>query len=1125
MDALDAAEQEYLLRCWTSYIGPVRHQLDSFNSFCSKRLHDILAENSEVKVECERRGIKHHFTFGSVVLRPPTIREADGTTRAITPQECRLRNVSYLLSVYVNVRHVNQQDGERRSVCYEEVLLCRIPCMIGSCVCNLAVYPSAFSEEDPLSDGCGGKSGIFVISGVEKVIVMQERLRPNYPFVRRLPNGSFVLEIRSLHFSKTRSTSTMCVTYCPKSTAKTSAVLASLPFLDCAVPLATLCRLLGVESRDLTLRYLEAAIPACCRSRQALMEFFARVICEDAWASDLESVMESIGRLGSSEATAQKRIRYVQHIISCETLPSHGLDGSPESSRRKLAYLCHALVKLMRVALGELPEDDRDNYAIKRVDDAGMLFALLFRQLFRGFLKSMTLQVHKLVEAGKSFSAFEVVNHRRITLGFKYAMATGNWGVLKQSSQNGVAQVLTRQNLLASISHRRRINTPVNREGKLPKPRELSLSHYGIICPVETPEGQACGLVENLAFLALVRDGVEDTHLVKCLRRHGLLLGEEDGDFQCSAHWKVLVNGTLAGSCRDGEALCAELRRLRRSCQLPACASIYHRVDEQTVSLDCDAGCLLRPLVRCDALPEVRRTLREVSPPLVWRTLISQGLVELIDKAEEANLRLGATHLEVHPSCMLGVCAAQIPFSNHNQAPRNIYEAAMTKQAIGTCVLDMSDRVDAMAHALLYPQVPLVQTLLHAVQGSELSPCGVNVVVAICTYTGFSQEDAIIFNRGSLDRGLFRSFCYRTWKDEEYASTSHRDTFGRVPTCAAGRRSANYEHLDADGLPGISAQVGNDDVILGKVTIHKETAGKRASVVDSSTVLRSIETWRVDAAYAACTRDGARLSRLRLRSLRVPQVGDKFSSHHGQKGVIGLILDEADMPYTASGMVPDLLISPFSVPSRMTVGQLCESLLGKVCCLTKHIGNGTPFEGLSVDEIGQALSAHGYERRGNETLFNGLTGEHFATSIFVGPTHYQRLKHCVVDKVHGRSTGPTQILTRQPVEGRSRNGGTRIGEMERDVLIAHGASALLVERLMKSSDEYTVPICRRCGFFALRLAESLPVVGSRLLCRNCDVRGDADVALVTCPYAFKLLVQEIAALGVSLRLGVGDPEA
>ena len=190
------------------------------------------------------------------------------------------------------------------------------------------------------------------------------------------------------------------------------------------------------------------------------------------------------------------------------------------------------------------------------------------------------------------------------------------------------------------------------------------------------------------------------------------------------------------------------------------------------------------------------------------------------------------------------------------------------------------------------------------------------------------------------------------------------------------------------------------------------------------------------------------------------------------------------MPYTASGMVPDLLISPFSVPSRMTVGQLCESLLGKVCCLTKHIGNGTPFEGLSVDEIGQALSAHGYERRGNETLFNGLTGEHFATSIFVGPTHYQRLKHCVVDKVHGRSTGPTQILTRQPVEGRSRNGGTRIGEMERDVLIAHGASALLVERLMKSSDEYTVPICRRCGFFALRLAESLPVVGSRLLCRN-----------------------------------------
>ena len=1113
---MDSSEQEYLLRCWVGYMGPVRHQIDSFDAFCSRRLQAIVLENSSIHVEGS--GSEHHISFGSIVVRPPTIREADGSTRAITPQECRLRNITYLFSVYVNVQHNWKSGSAQRSVCYDEILLCKIPCMIGSQACNLSVYSPIHPDEDPLSDGCGGKSGMFVISGIEKVMVMQERLRPNYPFVRRMPSGSYVLEIRSLHHTKTRSTSTMCVTYNPKATTKTSSVVVTLPFLECSIPLATILRLLGAESRGAAMRFIEASIPSCCQMRHGVLDLFARVISEDAWAQDLDGVMDSIGRMGSQETTPQRRARYIQHIISCETLPSHGLDLSPETNRRKLAYLSYALVKLVRIALGEVPEDDRDDYAIKRVDDAGMLFALLFRQLFRNFLKTMTLQIHKLVEAGKCFSAFEVINHRRITLGFKYAMSTGNWGVMKQASQNGVAQVLTRQNLLASISHRRRINTPVNREGKLPKPRELSLSHYGIICPVETPEGQACGLVENLAFLALVRLGCSETLLAALLLRRRLI----ENELLDPGAWKVLINGTLTGTCVDGEALCAELRRLRRLGQVPSCVSIYHRASEQTVSIDSDAGCLMRPLLRLDGLADLRGALRHTPPPLVWRTLISLGVVELIDKAGESTLL--ATHAEVSASCMLGVCSAQIPFCNHNQAPRNIYEAAMTKQSIGSCVLDMTGRVDAVAHSLLYPQVPLVQTVLHSVQDSELSACGVNVVVAICAYSGFSQEDAIIFNKAALDRGLFRSFCFKSWKDEESSGSSHKERLGQVPSCAAGRRSAKYDGLEADGLPRVSSIVMNNDAIIGKVNLLRETSGARASVVDSSTILRTIETWRVDEIYATSTRDGNRLARLRLRSLRIPEVGDKFSSHHGQKGVIGLILDEADMPFAANGTIPDILISPFSVPSRMTVGQLCESLLGKLCCMVGHWGNGSPFEGVTVEEIGEGLAAAGFESRGNETLFNGLTGERLKTSIFMGPTHYQRLRHCVVDKVHGRSTGPTQAITRQPVEGRSRNGGTRIGEMERDVLIAHGASALLVERLMKSSDEYVVPICRHCGFFAIRLADSMPTVGSRMFCRNCDLRGDSHVALVRCPYAFKLLVQEIAALGVSLRLRLAKAE-
>jgi DNA-directed RNA polymerase II subunit RPB2 len=776
--------------------------------------------------------------------------------------------------------------------------------------------------------------------------------------------------------------------------------------------------------------------------------------------------------------------------------------------RSKVIFLLMAAVKLARVSIGDLREDDRDDYAIKRVDDPGMLCALLYRQLFRSFLKSLTLQIHRATEAGREVNIMDAITHRRMTSGFRYAFTTGMWGI--QSSQCGVVQLMTRQTILASISHRRRINTPVNRDGKLQKPRELSDSHYGIVCPVETPEGQSCGLVENLAMLAVVSIGSDGSALARLLVDEGYIRRDL---LPIANHWLVLVNGVYEGTCPDGLSLCEALRSCRRSSGIPASVSVYSNEAERTVFVDSDAGALHQPLVRVQSLDHVRRILRCVPAPLVWKRLVSEGCVEILTKMEEKNVRIGVTHIHIHPSCMFGVCGGQIPFPDHNQAPRNIYGSAMTKQAVGVFVSEPDERFDCQAHVLHYPQVPLVQTMLQDVQGADAAPCGINVVLAILSHTGFSQEDAIVVNRDAVERGLFHSSIYRSYRDEERDSTCER--FGTPAARGTqGLRHSDYSKLESDGFPAIGAVLSNGDAVIGKTT----TRGERGvtQTTDASTFLKSFEDMRVDKVCLTSGKSGTRLARVRMHASRSPQVGDKFSSHHGQKGVIGLLVPGADMPFARDGWCPDMMICPFCIPSRMTFGQLIEMLLGKAACFSGLLGDGTPFEGVTVEEIGKVLEAFGYESRGNETLYNGTTGERFETSVFVGPCHYQRLKHMVTDKVHARSYGPRNMLTRQPVEGRSRMGGARVGEMEKDCFASHGASSTLLDRLMRCSDEFRVPVCARCGMIAERIADdAFAISGRRNYCRGC--RG-GEVVMVRCPYAFKLFVQEVAALNICMRL-------
>ena len=1121
---LSSEETQYLLRCWVETRGLVAHQIESYDAFLAQRLQEIVSEGSTVHVTSEKTGASLTVELQKLCVRLPTFREPDGSSHLVTPQECRARALDYNVAVHVDALQTTRAaNGIVKKTVYGEVLLCRLPCMVRSGFCTTQLDGS---RECPLDPG-----GYFLVGGNEKAVVAQEKLRTNYVFVKRTSPQSCCAEVRSLHATKTRSTSTLFVNLNARAGQRGEAMTASLPFIDAAVPLAVVFKLLGYGTAAEIAALLASHSPEDAPAE--LPELLARSLDTGLLLEDRQALVDHIGREGVKDATAQLRGRYVEHIVANELLPHQGLEATPATAARKAAFLAVVAVKLARVHLGDLPPDDRDDFALKRVEATGGLLALLFRQFFRQLLKDVAKAARRALDADRPFNASDALSSRRITVGVRSAMSTGCWGVQKQSSQNGVAQLLTRMNYLATLSHLRRVSTPVNRDGKQPAPRELSTSHYGILCPVETPEGAACGLVENLALLAHVRVGSAAEPVVALLRREGFLT-----ETPRQGLWHVCVNGCLEGFVEDGLALCERLRALRRRCALPFDATVAARPRERLVFVDVDAGCLLRPLLRLESLVELRRLLLCTPPHALWSELLAAGCVELVDKLEERSLVLGGTHAELHPAASLGLCAGLIPFCNHNQAPRNIYESAMAKQAMGSATSRPESRTDAVSHVLHSPQEPLVQTLLHSATSCDRMPAGVNVVVAVLAYTGFNQEDSIIVNRSALERGLFRSSVFKSFKDEEKRSGADSEHFGPVPANAVGARKANYGKVEEDGLPALDAAVNSGDVIICKRLVATQLGvdkKKRASVVDHSTVLAASEPMRVDAVFFTTNKDGGRLTRVRLRAGRTPVIGDKFSSHHGQKGVIGMTLAAEDMPFTADGVVPDLVVNPHGLPSRMTVGQLLEMLLGKVCALRGRSGDGTPFSDVKPSAVCDELGRLGFESRGNEIFFNGVTGEPLETTVYVrsreklegekeqrekrererererkspllyvevGPCHYARLRHCVVEKMHARSRGPMQLLSRQPVEGRSRGGGLRVGEMERDCILSHGASAVLLDRLFHQSDEFHCAVCRRCGLVAESLSPDAAVqIEPRDFCRGCGLGGADHVARVALPYS------------------------
>jgi DNA-directed RNA polymerase II subunit RPB2 len=659
-----------------------------------------------------------------------------------------------------------------------------------------------------------------------------------------------------------------------------------------------------------------------------------------------------------------------------------------------------------------------------------------------------------------------------------------------------------------------------------------------MICPAETPEGQSVGIVKNLSYMTHITIYSNSSSLYDYVMPSIININDINSAFELHDKVKVFINGAWVGITNEVEELYNSLKEKKYKGIINIYTSIIFDYRNKELRICNDGGRLMRPLLRVknsNILITNKMINKLKNSEINWDNLLigydnNQSVIEYIDSDEQMWSMIATkpkdliqkgdrtykyTHCEIHPSTIFGVLASCIPFPEHNQSPRNCYQCAQGKQAMGVYVTNYENRMDKTAYVLNYPSRPLVDTrVMNLIQLNKI-PSGTNVIVAIMTHTGYNQEDSLLFNKGSIDRGLFVTTIYHTEKDEDKQKINGDEEIRCKPdpSKTKGMKFGNYNKVNSKGVVPENTLIENRDIIIAKVTPIKENRNDHTKVIkfeDQSRIHRTAEETYVDKNYIDRNGEGYNFAKVRLRIVRKPVIGDKFSSRHGQKGTIGNIIPESDMPFTASGLKPDIIINPHAIPSRMTIGQLKETVLGKVLVELGLFGDGTSFGQFEVKDICDELIKLGYEAHGNELLHNGLTGEQVECSVFMGPVFYQRLKHMVNDKAHSRSIGPMVNLTRQPAEGRSRDGGLRFGEMEKDAMVSHGAARFTRGRMYDASDKYSIHVCKKCGLIAAYNDEM-----HIHHCRVCDNR--TDFSYVEIPYSCKLLFQELNTMNIAPR--------
>lgn len=1115
-----AVDKFQLLPEFLKVRGLVKQHLDSFNYFVETEIRKIVRANDLVK---SKNYDKVYLRYKDVWIGTPSVVH-DGVTDQLTPQRCRLGEMTYSAPIFVNIEYCNGTHGlNANPQVKKNVIIGRMPVMLRSKLCVL--YGKDEDELAKLGECPLDPGGYFVVKGNEKVILIQEQLSKNRIIIDTDKKGC----VQASVMSSTSMTKSKTIIKMEK-----EKIYLILNSFTSKVPIMAVMKAMGMESdqevvqmlgRDpqyaaLLLPSIEDCATLGIHTQEQAVEFLEKKHKKNKWGKDE-------GALGVLRDIfiAMIQVRDNNFHLKC-------------------AYVVVMLRRMMDAILNKDAMDDKDYIGNKRLELSGQLISLLFEDLFKTMNSNIVWHIDKLLAKNSRSSKFDISQHLvkdDITIGLERSLSTGNWNVKRfKMDRKGITQIVSRLSFIAAFGAMTKISPQFEKSRKVSGPRALQPSQWGMLCPCDTPEGESCGLVKNLALMTHVTTDEEEGPIISLCTYLGvedlsLLSGEE---LHSPTSYLIMLNGIILGKHRRPQLFANGMRKLRRAGKIADFVSVYVNEKQRCVYIASDGGRVCRPLVIADNgvsrikhhhMKELKDGVRN------FDSFLREGLIEYLDVNEENNALIAlyegeatseTTHIEIEPFTILGVCAGLIPFPHHNQSPRNTYQCAMGKQAMGNIAYNQLCRMDTLIYLLVYPQRPLLTTRTIELVGYDKLGAGQNATVAVMSYSGYDIEDAIVMNKSSLDRGFGRCIVMKRSAAvyQKYQNTS--DQFS-TPSRAPYDREKN-QLLDNDGLASPGEIIRHHDIYFQKdcPTNANASFNSHPSNIGYKTIRQTYkgaeggETAVVDR-VALCTDKRGNLSvKFMIRQTRRPELGDKFSSRHGQKGVCGTIVPQEDFPFSERGICPDLIMNPHGFPSRMTVGKMIELLGSKagVSCGKFHYGSafGEPSgHAHKVEDISETLVKHGFCYNGKDFLYSGITGMPLQAYIFMGPIYYQKLKHMVMDKMHARGMGPRQLITRQPTEGRSKNGGLRVGEMERDCLIAYGASNLIYERLMISSDPFEVQVCRKCGLLGYENYKTKTKV-----CPTCK-NGDK-ISSMKLPYACKLLFQEIQSMNIVPKLTLDE---
>ncbi len=1055
----------------------VESNIISFNEFIEHRMQEIVEE-----IQRTLENEEFEITLGKIEVGKPKIIEADGSSSFILPYEARLRNLTYTapITMELTVKKDDQVDSQI-------VEIGKIPIMVKSKVCNnygMSKEELIQNYNDPMDFG-----GYFIINGNERVMIMAEDLAENQPFIETDSKGKLSLRLFSLKG-----------TYrIPATISENKEGIFEVSFSRFRdLPAVVILKALGLTKESEISKYIGKETDSVIVN---LYEYVDIANAEDA--------MMKLAEITNLQGTKKEILDRVKSRIDSYLFPHIG--QKKEDRMKKAVTMCKLIKQYLIAKENPKLRTDKDHYANKRVRLSGDLLASLFRVNLGILVRDIQYSLQKSSKRKKFYSIKTIAKSTLFSHRVESAIATGSW----TGERSGVTQNMSKTNYLDSISQLQRVSSMLPSDQENFMARTLHPTHYGRFCPIETPEGTEIGLRKNLSILCRISTRVEmnQEKFMKDLELFGL---DKNGDKK----FEVFFNGIYVGSIDNPDEFTKKIIEKRRAGELPIQLNVRNDSNFQNVSISTEPGRALRPLIVVEnggsKLKDEHLVALEQGQ-MNWELLIKEGIIEYLDAAEEENALVALykeditpkhTHLEIDAIDVLGVVTSILPYANHNSCAKLIKGSKGYKQALGIYAANYHCRLDTDVSILQYPQKPIVRSFIY--DTLKTYPAGQNLVVAVMTYDGYNMEDAIVLNKGSIDRGMGRSFYYRPYSAIEmnYAGGLKDEIIIPEKDASGYKTEASYRYLEDDGVVYPEAEINEGEVMIGKVSPPKFLSEAREISVrakkESSVSMRQEEKGVVDSVFITEDYEGNKIIQIKTRDLRIPEIGDKFAAPSGQKGVVGIIVPEIDVPFTSRGVKPDIIFNPHSLPSRMTVGYLLELLAGKVGCLRGKIIDGTPFSGESKEHLEKQLKEFGFRYDGKETMYNGITGKRIEAKIFIGNLYYLKLKHMVGNKLHGRASGKITLLTRQPVEGRSRGGALRLGEMEQQALVAHGASLLLKERY--DSDKVVLPICLKCG--AVGIDDN---IRGKTFCPLCN---SDDVEPVEVSYAFKLLLEELQGLHI-----------